>query len=249
MADEKKPVEGAKAPKKKMAGATKGIITACVVAVVAAAGFGFWQWHETPQFCAAICHNMDQYLETYLQEEGVTGVDKYGNAVSDTTAMLSTRHRETMTTAKPEIRCMGCHHPVMAEQVSEAMSHISGNYYDPLTERVGEDLTHWEGTQGTQFCVNEACHAYLRGSDGLVDRSKLEDATVRLEFNPHSQHHDIELQCTECHKGHRASVLVCTGCHEHDNVALPSGWVTYDQGEQIIAQAYGGNNMLAAKAS
>ena len=45
---------------------------------------GFWVWHEQPSFCAAICHTpMDEYLETYEQEPGTTGVDKWGNEVRD----------------------------------------------------------------------------------------------------------------------------------------------------------------------
>ena len=66
--------------KAKMSAKKKGIIWAVIIVVVAGGGFGFWRWHETPAFCAAICHNMDQYLDGYNQEQGKAGVDKYGNA-------------------------------------------------------------------------------------------------------------------------------------------------------------------------
>ncbi|MDD7369777.1 MAG: cytochrome c3 family protein [Berryella intestinalis] len=228
----------AASPQKKAPKGRRFAIIGVAAVLVAAVGIGFWEWHETPGFCASICHNMDPYLETYLQDEGVAGVDKYGNAVSDTTALLSTRHRETNATGKPEIRCMGCHHPVVKQQISEAVQQTTGGYEFPQTEPTLSQLTAWEGTEGTQFCVNSGCHSYLRGSDGLVDRKKLEESTSWMDFNPHAQHHEnLQVECGECHKGHRASVMVCTGCHQHENVSMPSGWVTKAEGDRILADA------------
>lgn len=60
-----------------------------MLAVVIVGGVGMYQWHETPQFCAAFCHNMDQYLDTYEQEQGSAGTDKYGNQVANTNAMIT----------------------------------------------------------------------------------------------------------------------------------------------------------------
>lgn len=41
------------------------------------------------------CHtSMDPYTESYFQEAGKPGVDKWGNEVSNTNAMLSIAHRE-----------------------------------------------------------------------------------------------------------------------------------------------------------
>ena len=80
------------APKKK--GKKWSIVVGVVVVVLIAAGAGFWVWHEQPSFCAAICHTpMDEYLETYEQEPGTTGVDKWGNEVSNTNAMLAVSHK------------------------------------------------------------------------------------------------------------------------------------------------------------
>lgn len=232
-------VQGAPAPKKTK---HKGlIITAVIVAVLVVAFAGFWTWHETPGFCAAICHNMDEYLDTYQQPQNQAGVDKYGNAVSNTNAMMATLHRSNDTTAKSEIRCMACHHAVVGEQVSEAMGFVSGNYYYPLYERVGDDLTYWwgEDVSGDQFCVNENCHVYLQDATGGVNRDKLEASTMSMEFNPHSQHHEgIEMDCTTCHKGHRASVVECTGCHEHENATLPDGWITKAESDTLMAKTF-----------
>ena len=58
--------EAVEAPAKKRAKNLKAKIIGIIVAVVAVAGFGFYQWHETPEFCVAICHTpMDKaYLDT-----------------------------------------------------------------------------------------------------------------------------------------------------------------------------------------
>lgn len=214
----------------------RAMVVTIVVVVLVVAGVGFYQWHNTPQFCAAFCHNMDQYLATYEEPQNTQGVDKYGNEVSNTNAMMATLHRHNETTGKSEIRCMDCHHAIVGEQVSEGTEWISGNYYDPLDERVGDDLTKWWGEPGGNFCVNENCHAYLRDGNGGINYDRLEASTVWMDFNPHSQHHgDIQMACTECHKGHRASVYMCTGCH--DDIDVPDGWVTYQENQEIMANS------------
>lgn len=215
----------------------RGIAAVVVALVVILAGVGFWEWHETPGFCAAVCHNMDSYLATYEEDKGVPGTDKYGNPVSNTDAMLATFHRDNRTSGKNDFRCMDCHHPVLAEQVNEAFGWVTGNYYDPLVERVGDDITHWWGEPGNKFCVNENCHAYLRDANGDVDYDKLENTTVWMDFNPHAQHHDIRMDCTECHKGHRASVHQCSGCHK--DITLPDGWLTKAEGDQLMLEKFG----------
>ncbi|MDO4182999.1 MAG: cytochrome c3 family protein [Coriobacteriia bacterium] len=214
-----------------------GIVVAVIVVVVAVAGVGFWKWHETPEFCAAICHFQDPYLEGYQQEQNTAGVDKYGNQVSNTNAMMSTLHRTTQTQVWTTIACMDCHHPVIAQQISEGITWVSGNYYDPLTEKTTADLTHWEGTVEDAFCANANCHAYLVGEDGMVDRDKLEKTTWSLDFNPHSTHHEgIQPSCTECHKGHRASVNMCTACH--DEATLPAGWISYQESADLMSKVF-----------
>ena len=217
-----------------------GVIAVVVVAVLAVAGVGAWKWHETPEFCAAFCHNMDEYLDTYAQEKGVAGVDKWGNEVSNTSAMVATLHASNATTGKSTVACMDCHHAVIGQQVSEGVHWVTGNYYYPLDELVGEELTVWWEEPEDRFCANENCHVILQGPDGTVNRDKLEAMTA-VEygtFNPHAQHHEgIQHSCTSCHKGHRASVLTCTGCHE-DEFSLPEGWITYQQNEELINAAF-----------
>ena len=237
MADKK-----VKEPKKKMPKKKKLIIWVVVLVVIAAGGFGFWKWHETPAFCAAICHNMDPYLDGYNQEQGVAGVDKYGNPVSDTNAMMAVAHRQTAVPGMEEIRCMGCHHAVIGEQISEGIGWMTGRYLDPLDERVGGDLTHWWKEPANNFCSNDNCHAVLLGSDGALDYEKLAKLTSNgYALNPHDfGHHGLSLQCTDCHKGHRASTILCTGCHQHEDVELPSGWVTYDESQAILAAVFNG---------
>ena len=247
MADEEKKVnetatthvepESHRLPKKR---GNKFGILAAVVAVIAIAGIGFWQWHETPGFCAAFCHNMDEYLYTYNEPQGVGGVDKYGNVVSNTNAMMATLHRQNNTTAMSEITCMGCHHAIIGEQISEGIGWVLGSYKYPLDERVGDQLTHWWGEPGNVFCSNENCHAYLLGNDNQISMAKLQDSTRWMSFNPHEMHHEsLNLACTDCHKGHRASVYVCAGCHEE--AELPSGWITYQQSQELMAQEFNGN--------
>ena len=92
----------AKRPRKRMA-VTLGVIAAIVVV----AGAGLWVWHEQPSFCGAICHMpMSQYVDTYEAEPGQAATDKWGNEVSDASAMTAAYHRsETGAT------CLSCHEP------------------------------------------------------------------------------------------------------------------------------------------
>lgn len=230
---EKKP----KKPRnKKKTWTTVGVI----VVILVIAGFGFNAWHEQPSFCSAICHNMDAYGDTYNEAQGVPGVDKYGNAVSNTNAMLSVVHRSNATTANPTITCLECHVPTIQEQASEGMAFVSGKYVTPLDERMGSQLTSWKNADNTTFCANANCHSYLLDSDGTVNRAKLEETTMGMTFNPHSTHHETEFQCTTCHKSHRASVLTCTSCHEHENVAVPDGWLTAQESDQLMLKSFNG---------
>lgn len=57
----------------------------------------------------------------------------------------------------------------------------------------------------TQQC--ETCHG---------DYEKLAILTEKtLPHNPHNSHLG-EPECSECHKGHQASVLACNECHTYD---------------------------------
>ena len=153
--------------------------------------------------------------------------------------MMATLHRQNQTTALPTITCLMCHVPTIPEQMDEGIKMVTGNYYDPLDERWGDGLTHWRELEGTQFCANENCHSYLLGNDGLVDRKKLEHATADMDFNPHDTYHaGQQMECTNCHKGHRASVVQCTACHEHEKEAVPDGWLTAAESDALVEASF-----------
>ena len=223
----------------------KWAILAVVLVLIAAAGAGMWKWHEAPSFCSTMCHIEQTYVDNYMQEQNAGGTDKYGNAVTNTNALMAVLHRETDATAKPELLCVDCHIPNMMELASDGVHFVSGSYPMPRNERMAEGLMSWDGKEGSEFCVNENCHVYLRGADGLVDKAELEKSTaakaVQTGFNPHEQHHEgIDMSCTSCHKGHRASVLMCTSCHEHEDVTLPDGWVTAAESNELMTEQFPG---------
>ncbi len=206
--------EAAPAPKKRKK--KLPIILGVVVVVLVAAGDGFWVWHEQPSFCGAICHTpMDEYLETYEQEADTTGVDKYGNEVTNTSAMLCVSHKVSEEEGGAGATCLSCHIPVLSEQISEGINWISGNYTYPLYERTTSDLTEASGTSADEFCLNESCHNITR--DDLIE------ATSYMTRNVHVAQHGTN-ECTTCHKGHRASVNYCSSCHS--DAEIPDGWLT-----------------------
>lgn len=200
------------------------IIAGVAVAIVIVAGAGFWVWHEQPSFCGAICHTpMDNYLATYEADLNEPTTDKWGNEVTDPHSMLAAYHGKLGNT------CMDCHIPTLGEQVSEGGAWLTGNYAFPLVERTANELTETSGREPDELCLNEACHNITR--DDLVEKT----AEMGI-YNPHEAHH-MELECTTCHKAHRASVMYCTQCHAQAEV--PEGWLS--MGES--------NNLAGVKAS
>lgn len=212
------------APKKK--GKKWPIVVGVVVVVLIAAGAGFWVWHEQPSFCNAICHTpMDPYNQTYDQELGAAGVDKWGNEVANTSAMMAVTHKVSKEEGGAAATCMSCHVPQISEQVTEGINWVSGNYVYPLEERDTEMLVEARGLEDDQFCLNESCHN--------LTREDLKAATADMERNPHvGQHGDVA--CSECHKAHRASVMYCTQCHS--DAEVPEGWLTVAEANKL-AQA------------
>lgn len=212
------------APKKKRKlQLTLGII----VAVIVVAGAGFWVWHEQPSFCNVICHTpMDPYLPTYESPVDEEGIDKWGNSVSDASAMMAAVHRDQNNDT-----CLSCHVPTLGEQISEGLNWISGNY-EVLETQTGmlvipectlEDLVAARGIDPDQFCLNESCHN--------MTRDDLKQATADFKRNPHQgQHGDVS--CSDCHKAHRASVNACTECH--NDADLPEGWISYSESEKLV---------------
>ena len=221
-----KDAKSPKMPRKK-----KATIAGIVVAVVAGATVGMFQWHEQPSFCGAFCHyTMDAYLETFEQDAGTAGIDKYGNEVANTSALMSGVHKGE------GVECLDCHVPSLGQQIEELRETVTGDYV--VVARAGGDGTALHevdtdglmehaghGTDGDAFCLNESCHN--------LTRDELTEKTADLEFNPHRWHHE-EFECSDCHKSHRASVFYCTKCHTDAQGSLPEGWIDYEQSRQIL---------------
>ena len=238
MSEEKQTAEKQPSGKRK---SKKLVITGIVVVALVAVGVGMMVWHEQPSFCSTMCHIEQTYVDNYAQDQNAPGTDKYGHEVSNTNAMMAVLHRSTKATAKPEFVCVDCHVPNFVELAHDGMNYVSGNYPLPRDERSASGLQSWDGKTGESFCANENCHVYLLGDDGNLSYAKLADSTKTRAFNPHEQHHpNLSLECTDCHKGHRASTVVCTGCHEHENAAIPDGWLTYDESESLMKKTFPG---------
>ena len=230
---------GANEPAPKRKGKKKFAIIGVIVVILVAVGAGMMVWHESPSFCSTMCHIEGTYVDNYMQKQGVAGTDKYGHAVSNTNAMMAVMHRNTRATAKSEILCVDCHVPNMGELAHDGLNYLTGSYPMPRDERTAARLMTWDNKPGEAFCANERCHVYLLGDDGKLDFDKLEASTKSRAFNPHERHHEnLSLDCTACHKGHRASTIVCTGCHQHENVELPDGWVNYSESRQVMADTF-----------
>ena len=221
------------APSKKKPNKKFAIIGA-IVAVIAAVGFGFWQWHETPEFCTAICHTPmdDNYLQTLYANPYQPAVDKWGNEVTKARSMLASVHGNMGK------RCMDCHVPAIEEQVTEGLEWIQGNYLNPLSERDLARLVYYRGAGETEFCLNAGCHD--------ISKTALTDETENMARNPHSWHHS-EYTCSDCHKAHRASVMVCSQCHE--DAEIPSGWLTWDEALNLPVQYMSWNEEQFLKSS
>ena len=237
---EKKPNES-KGFFKRMSKKAK-VTIAVIVAVIAVGGFGFYQWHETPEFCGAICHSpMDMYLVNYTDGE----YDAYGNKMESeeqSMAMMAFMHKEVNNQT-----CLQCHVAAMEEQITEGVHWITGNYeiagtnslgYDYMHDATADQLVKYRSVTADQFCLAEGCHTTTEGA-AIMTRDQLTEATAYMgDRNPHKfdQHYGVN-QCTDCHKGHSQSVNMCTDCH--DDAPVPDGWLTVDQRRQIEANAFG----------
>lgn len=171
------------------------IIVGVIVVVFAVAGIGGFVWHEQPSFCNAICHSpMDPYVEGYFDEEN---------------KLLSSQHRTA------EVACLDCHEPSIGEQVTEAVSWVSGNFQ---IEAETHMLLKREGIGDKEFCTQAGCHVF----DDVVAATKNYGGDPLV--NPHASPHTgetVSKDCESCHSVHRESVLSCSSCHPFD---VPDGW-------------------------
>lgn len=214
-------VEEESEPSPKRRPSKKATIIGVIVLAVVLVGVGLYKWHETPEFCTAICHSpMDsRYLDTLYANPYEPAVDKWGNSVDKAGAMLASVH------GKMGKKCMDCHVPSIEEQVTEGLEWVGGNYYNPLSERDLARLVYYRGVGETEFCLNEGCHD--------ITKSGLTEVTADMTRNPHSWHH-FEYTCSDCHKAHRASVMVCSQCHE--DAEVPDGWLTWGEAQDLPTQ-------------
>ncbi len=69
--------------------------------------------------------------------------------------------------------CLGCHQPVITEQVTEGMNWISGNYGVAGENKQGDtvletrdisELVAARGAEDDEFCLNSGCHTNADGS-------------------------------------------------------------------------------------
>lgn len=218
------------APKRKKG--KKGLLVlGIVLAVLVAGGAGLWIWHEQPSFCNAICHTpMDPYWDTYDQELGAAGVDKWGNEVASTAGMLCVTHKAE------GLACMDCHVPTLSEQIGEGIAWIGGSYslvanatYGGVLPEVNlKKLTAAQGKTADEFCMTPECHDVTRG-EALI--ALTEEYAAR---NPHEMPHG-DIQCSDCHKAHRASVNYCSSCHADS--PTPEGWLTTLEAKKLAATA------------
>ena len=208
----------------------RGITVAVVACVLVLAGIGLLVWHEQPSFCSAICHTpMDAYGKTYLDGN----VDAYGNELTpeEANSMAGYAHSKYMG----GITCMGCHVPVLEEQVTEGVKWVMGDYYiagynqdgDAVLEpRSLADLTEARKVPGEEFCLNDKCHVTTPNREALFEKTKY----LESEYNPHSDRHG-QIACGTCHKGHTQSINYCTECHE--SAPVPEGWLTMAQAQDL----------------
>ena len=223
------PTNSVNAPRKK---SKKPPIAGIVVAAIVVIGVAFWNWHNTPGFCG-VCHTpMSTYVETFEAQPDAPATDKWGNEVSNSSAMLAVTHKEA------GVECLSCHVPSLGQQVSEVAETITGDYYYPLSEVSISGLMENSGQSSTDeaaFCLKSGCHTDASGAD-ITTREALMNATADKAFNPHSNHHG-DATCSDCHKSHRASVMECTQCHNDAAASMPAGWVDYKTGKQIAESA------------
>ena len=197
-----------------------GIVCGVIAVIVAIAGFGMWTWHDDPSFCGTVCHTpMASYLETYDQKPNTEGVDKYGNPVSNTSAMLAVQH------GAMGFDCLTCHKATLGQQISEGTAWLAGNYTYPLDERSVAELGEPTGMGSDEMCLNESCHNMTR--DDLYNLTADEENL----YNPHWSHHET-LDCGTCHKAHGQSVLYCTQCHAQ--APVPEGWLSMGEYNEMM---------------
>lgn len=126
---------------------------------------------ENPRFCAS-CHIIEPYYQSW--KEG---------------PLLAAKH------SAENVNCTDCHQATVAEKMHEGFAYVTGQYADPLKERIAT----------REDCLK--CHQ--------DDWQQTVAATQYDHGNPHDSHLG-ETDCSLCHKMHRTSEVYCAQCHEFD---------------------------------
>ena len=146
------------------------IIAAAVILVLAAAGSGFWIWHEQPSFCAALCHIMQPYEDSWTSSD-----------------------YEAHIHAQEEIECLDCHEPTIEQQIDEVIVYVTGDYDVPLRERKLPQETCLSCKEHDSYPeLAESTEDWIRNPHA----SHWGDMECVL---CHNQHRASVLYCTQCH--------------------------------------------------
>lgn len=146
-------------------------------------------------------HNTPGFCNAFCHQSMDTYVNSY---YSDNAAYGITVHADNGKS------CLDCHEAKITDQVSELMAEWAGNY---TTDENGYITPGYEFAS-EEFCGR--CHdmsAVVASTWGFEENGE--------QYNPHSSHQDLALQCGDCHKIHDKSVLVCNDCHA---LNVPDGW-------------------------
>ncbi|MCJ7550176.1 MAG: cytochrome c3 family protein [Anaerolineae bacterium] len=92
------------------------VIVGVAAVIIAIAGVALWDYHEQPQFCAALCHVMDPYLASW------NGSDF-----------------QVQAHAEVDVLCLDCHEPTIEQQAQEAYKFVTGQFEEPLVARTFSD--------------------------------------------------------------------------------------------------------------
>lgn len=180
------------------------IVAGVIVAVVVAAGIGFWIWHEQPSFCNAICHSpMDYYVDSYYSGENPQQGIYWHAAAGET--------------------CLSCHIPTLTEQATEVLAWVSDTY--PMTPD-GQKLASGKQFASEEFCAREGCHA-MGNNMNEITANTWGFWGNEEKYNPHSSHQSSYLKCYDCHGIHETNILVCNECHD---LKMSAGWEAPNNG-------------------
>jgi cytochrome c nitrite reductase small subunit len=159
------------------------------LATIVGGGVALWNYHEQPQFCAAACHVMQPYLDSW-----------------QSSTPLAHAH------AQADVTCLQCHEPNIQQQVTEVVHYVTGNYRTPLKERQFSD-DFCLRCHGTREQLVEATQDYV-----AADGTSVNPHARTVDWsNPESPHESGTgtVECYRCHKMHQdvAPLEYCYGCH------------------------------------